>query len=206
MSNYLFVLSYARLDRDEDKHDCIRTFYQDLIRELRMQKGLPEGNIGFFDGSDIEPGEAWSEQLVDALCTSRAFIPVYSPTYFTKEYCGKEWAIFRSRLGSYAEHSTEAINLPLIFPVLLLAPDQIGALPQAAVDIQYMHDDFPSVYGEEGLRYMMRLSGYKDDYERFLTKFARKLIRATDTHHLPPTTNALHIQQVENAFQHSTRM
>src|SRR5215475_11799851 len=101
MNNYYYFLSYARSDLDLDKYNCIRRFCKDLEEEVRRLKGPVPGKICFFDGEDIEPGNKWPDTLSEALCTSRVFVPIYSPTYFTKDYCGREWKLFSDRVEAY---------------------------------------------------------------------------------------------------------
>ena len=115
MSNYWFFLSYARLDRDP----YLKRFYEDLREAVRRLAGLEGEDIGFFDAEGIEPGAQWPETLVEALQASRVFVSVYSPTYFLKEYCGKEWQVFHSRVDAYRNASPAGAEPPhSILPVL----------------------------------------------------------------------------------------
>ena len=110
--DYRFFLSYAREDNTDKRKDqegklklFVQLFYEDLCREIRSKAGLlNDEEVGFFDDAEIEPGEKWPEKLASALQQSRVFIGLYSPTYFKKEYCGKEWAVFSSRVGAYAKN------------------------------------------------------------------------------------------------------
>jgi FxsC-like protein len=196
MPSYWFFLSYARLDRDE----YLKRFYKDLTSQVRSLGGLDEEDIGFFDGEDIEPGEAWPHRLAESLQTSRTFVSVYSPTYFTREYCGKEWQVFRSRLDAYVAAS--GAQLPaLIIPVLWVPLDSLPkALPDAISDVQYTHDAFGDVYTTEGLRQLMALKKYSDDYKTFLRRFAQKLIEIANQYSLPPLLNLKPIKEIESAF------
>lgn len=206
MNNYLFFLSYARLDRDGDHYQCVRKFYDDLVMEVRGLKPLPKNNIGFFDGEDIEPGDEWPEKLGEALRTSQVFVCLFSPTYFTQVYCGKEWQVFRSRIDTYTTQSPSGTKRPpLILPVLLYPPEQLSPLPDAVSDIQYTYDDFPDGYKQEGLRMMMRQpTKYKDDYVKFLAQFAKKLIQVATSHPLPPCQTLSPIKDVKSAFHQSS--
>jgi hypothetical protein len=60
-----------------------------------------QGSVSLFDGNDIEPGGNWSPTLSEALCKSKVFVPIYPPTYFAEEYCGREWQVFRIRLDCF---------------------------------------------------------------------------------------------------------
>ena len=197
MPDCWFFISYARLDRDE----YLKRFYNDLCRTVRQLAGLSEEeHIGFFDAEDIEPGEVWPERLAEGLRTSRLFVPLYSPTYFNREYCGKEWQVFRSRLDACAEAS-DGQRPPLILPVLWLPLDYLPkALPDAISEVQYTHDTFGNIYATEGLRYIMTLSKYHDEYQDFLGKFAKMLLQKVYEHPLSPIEDLKPIKEIESAF------
>ena len=92
-----FFLSYARDDRRSGPPLGIAKFFEDLSGVLRPRlRNVVEGDIGFLDTRGIEPGSAWPESLRQALGTAQAFVPVLSPRYFERQYCGKEWAAFRA--------------------------------------------------------------------------------------------------------------
>jgi|RhiMetdeSRZDD1v2_1073273.scaffolds.fasta_scaffold86363_2 TIR domain-containing protein len=121
--DYRFFLSYAREDNTDMRKDqrgvlnpFVQLFYEDLCREIRSKVGLLKGEeVGFFDDAKIEPGEDWPEKLASALQQSHVFIGLYSPTYFKKEYCGKEWAVFTARVEAYAKNP--ASRLVLVEPM-----------------------------------------------------------------------------------------
>src|SRR5436190_8436787 len=108
---------------------------------------------GFLDTTDIEPGDSWPDDLREALRTARAFVPILSPTYFDRLYCGKEWAVFSQRLSSQAGFRARR-GLQLIQPVLFVRPEDLNPKPKVVVPIQYMSDRYPALYGERGLRYL----------------------------------------------------
>jgi FxsC-like protein len=193
-----FFLSYARLDRKEDPYDCIGKFYKDLVREIREKTAEPLEEIAFFDERTIEPGHHWPIDLSNGLATCRVFVSMYSPTYFTREHCGKEWQIFQSRLASFERSKGSQHRPPLILPVLLEAPSYIP-IAQFAPEIQYAHEDFPESYKNEGLRYLVRL-GPRRDYRRFVTQFSQKVIRAAREYELEPMIPLPDIGTVRSAF------
>lgn len=199
MSDFFYFLSYARPDRDEDSYDCIRRFRTELEQEVRRIKGPTEGRIGFFDGEDIKSGDAWPDTLSEALCTSRVFVPIYSQTYFTKDYCGREWKIFRDRLEAYKTQYPDAEVENLIQPVLLVPPDRLS-LPDPVSHIQYLYDRYPEDYQMEGLHVISRVGVYRDSYERFKTVLARRIVDVADKYPLPPLSPCPDIRETRSAF------
>jgi hypothetical protein len=194
--SYYFFFSYARLDVDP----YLKKFYKDLAIAVRL-KGLPNENIGFFDDEDIQSGRMWPERLANALQTSRVFVPLYSPTYFAKEYCGKEWRVFSSRLDEYSRHFATP-RPALILPVLWVPEDKLPKpLPRAVSDVQYKHDDFGDLYARGGLRLLIVLRKYRDRYQEFLDAFADKLIHVGDLCCLPPLDNLQPLNQIRSAWE-----
>jgi hypothetical protein len=55
------------------------------LRDARLSSGR-KLNV-FFDTNSIRYGTAWQDRISLAIDTSRFFIPVYSETYFSREYC-----------------------------------------------------------------------------------------------------------------------
>ena len=106
----LFMLSYARLDARDDPY--LRRFFDELKTEVRRRAGIEPGDICFIDQENIEPGEEWSPELAEAIGTCNALVCIYTPTYFTREYCGKEWQFFRSRLDQYVRNLPAQNKLP----------------------------------------------------------------------------------------------
>lgn len=116
---YVFFWSYARADAEDGPE--LKRFFNDLCKAVRGRLGIEKSDLcGFRDDRGIELGAPeWASIIGAALATARAFVAVYSPTYFKREACGKEWAIFRQRLLASAREGGESLP-PLIFPVLWL--------------------------------------------------------------------------------------
>jgi FxsC-like protein len=214
MSNYWFFLSYARRNdlsygRTGDNKDrqLIQRFYQDLVSEIisRGPASIPrtKTEVGFYDQARIETGDKWDETLAKALRTSRVLVCLYSRGYFESEYCGKEFQVFQSRVRDYSI-TRNATHLPLIIPVLWHRPDKFPSLPACTFDIQYVHDEFGSVYAVEGLEYIMRLQKCKDDYTKFLMRFTDKLIAVAEEHTMPALAKCPPLKNIQSAFHAST--
>ncbi|MEA2564014.1 MAG: hypothetical protein QOH06_5518 [Acidobacteriota bacterium] len=193
--SYHYFLSYARLDRDNDPHRCIPRFFEELDLELRRKLKLKQKEpAGFFDGEGIEPGELWPETLGAALQSCCALVCLYSPAYFDSEYCGKEWAVFESRLAP--------VRAPLVIPVLFDPPQDLGTLPEGLADVQYNHDDYPEIYREEGLKYLMVRNSpeLKDAYQNFLEALVHRLMDRLAKQKLAPLANLPNIKTVQSRF------
>lgn len=196
MNENWFFLSYARLDRETDKHKCIERFFEDLNQRVRAMKKVREEYAGFFDSEGIETGEMWPQSLGHGLSSCRVLVCLYSPAYFASEYCGKEWAVFASRVR--AAHPDKP---PLILPVLLYAPEDVLPLPPPVADVQYVSDNYPETYRREGLRYLMVRDSQKENYEDFLDACVRQLLDVADAHPLPPLEVLPDIKRVASFFK-----
>src|SRR5262249_49284935 len=134
---------------------------------------------------NIQVGQSWPDELVDALRSCHAFVALYSPSYFRSDMCRQEWRLFAQRERAYQE--THGLRKPpgLLLPVLWLNPSRDQSIPSA---VQYSHGDFGDVYAAKGAKYLLRLGReHAEDYQRFLMAFAERLVDAVDEHALPPT-------------------
>ncbi len=146
------------------------------FEQVRLITGHPPAEVGFRDTQGIEFGSNWPDSLAEGLACCQTFVPVFTPTYFTRPYCGREWWAFRSRVERYArEHSGQAPRL--ILPVLWTAPHYLpGDLPEEIREIQFTHHDLGEYYSKEGLLQVMKQGRKcKNDYEKFVEEFAEKL-------------------------------
>jgi FxsC-like protein len=199
MSDYLYFLSYARNDRDNDQYDTIRRFARELEQQVRMLRP-GQDSVSFFDGNDIEPGDSWPPTLSEALCRSKVFVPIYSPTYFTKDYCGREWQVFRNRLDAYRRQNPDVQVDDLIQPVLLMAPRDLPSLPDACSNIQYVYDQYPKKYRTDGLRAIRRSGAALASYSDFLIALARRIVEVSEGYSQPPLDPCPDIQDITSAF------
>ena len=176
-SGLTFFLSYARDDRRSGPPVGIAQFFEDLSRVLRPRlSNVVEGDIGFLDTRGIEPGSAWPESLRQALGSVQAFVPVLSPRYFERQYCGKEWAAFASRMPPGAR---------LIQPVLFVPPVDLNPMPMVMREIHYAHEKYPREYLDRGLSELLNVPTHRDTYMKFVYAFADVLVTAL--RESPPT-------------------
>jgi hypothetical protein len=178
--SFLFFTSYARDNRaSATDEDYLRKFVSELENEIR-QLGPPRTNeIAFLDTESIEGGEIWPVALADALRTSRLCVCLYSSSYFNSKWCGKEFRAFCDRRDAWmAKPANRGKRPQVLFPVIWIRPREVPAIVQ---DVQYTHDDYPKSYRELGLRQLMRLTRYQDDYNEFLGTLAQKIVDAAHT-------------------------
>lgn len=186
--SYLF-LSYARASDDE----YFKIFLKEFVPLLREQLGLGSDDEAVFrDADHIDLGEDWRQELNEAISTCKVFVPLYTPFFFTRDYCGREWGAFRSRLTPKGGKLP-----PLIRPLLWIPPRD--PIPQVAGEVQYGHGDFGGDYARRGLQYLIRLEK-RAEYRELLTSFVEKLVAAVAAHPLPPTDPPLRIAEIPSAF------
>ncbi|MEU7869559.1 TIR-like protein FxsC [Dactylosporangium sp. NPDC049140] len=172
-----FFLSYARSDDDP----YVEQFFQDLSGEVRVRAGLHSGeNVGFFD-RNMEMGTIWSKELVDALATCTTFIGLCSPRYILSEPCGQEWHLFAKRCDQFEQRSGRRSTA--LLPALWLPPRR---MPPAVQRVQYDQEHFSAAYRRDGLRQLMRLTRYRDEYLEAISLLAQHVVDNAEVNRLPP--------------------
>jgi FxsC-like protein len=191
-----FFLSYARLDAH---NEYLTRFFNDLCEAVASRAVEQAKTVGFRDIRDIEVGQSWPDELVDALRTSNSLVALYSPAFFESDFCGREWQIFADRENGYQQQRNLVKPPGLLLPVLWIPSRTSELVP---VDTQYDHQQFGEVYATEGLEYMLRLSNrHHDDYQNFLVRFAERLVQVTTEHAMAPMPQRPDIKAVTSAFR-----
>jgi FxsC-like protein len=195
-----YFLSYARTD-GEDNEPLLKRFLADLESEIRGRTGLRDAGKGFRDVTRIDLGSPWPEALGRALQHSRVFLALYSPSFFTSEYCGKEWTAFAQRCRQHAEAGGRRPHL--ILPVLWM-PVRLSDYPLAPEVAEVHHDreQFGEVYRKEGLRYLLRRHP-NDLYVQFVTEFGKYLVDLVAAHDLRPAPAPPDVKVLPSAFHHA---
>ncbi|MDQ1288589.1 MAG: hypothetical protein QG622_2154 [Actinomycetota bacterium] len=166
-----FFLSYARGDDDE----YVQRFFVDLCREIRVTKGLRQGErVGFMDSAVTRFGAEVPRELTQALLESAAFLPLFAPGYFLSRSCGRERATFEYRLKHYHGSPDNAGD---IIPVLWM---NFPRPPGSAEYPSYPPGMFGNAYAEHGLRQLIRLRRYEDDYRETVSAFATEIVKVAD--------------------------
>lgn len=165
-----FFLSYARGDDDV----YVERFYRDLCIEVRVQVGADrDEKVGFLDNHSIEPGQRWSQALVEALAQCTSFLALYSPAYFLSQYCGREWTMFTQRSQMHARQT--GTELGGLIPLIWHPP---RTMPDIAQSLQYNQDVYGEVYNRGGLRQLLRLQRHRDTYLEFVSTVAERIVEA----------------------------
>jgi hypothetical protein len=194
--SYPFVLSYARADAyvDEvsrERDPCFEAFLARLSRRVRDLTG----HQGFVDRTYIQPGQEWPDELAEALSRTQTMVCLYSPSYFTSEYCGKEMQVLLDRRRSYirANAGKKPAN---IIPVLWHpTPHRI---PKTLPEIQYQAPNLdPNTHGAWNLGDL----GRDQDLKSFADTIAIRVRDAADDTPLAPLTERPRMQAVPSAFQ-----
>jgi len=188
-----FFMSYARADDQPRDAALVHSFFEDLKAEVAARVTDQSPPIAYFDQENLEPGDPWPNEIADALRNCRTFLAIMTARYFTREYCGREWAIFENRCRALDEPSVP----PLIIPVLWVAPEE-GGLPEFATDLQMTFDpavvhqeERPALedYARYGLLHIVKrkeISPYRNAYETILERLAARIIQVATEHPLPP--------------------
>src|SRR5215470_12163223 len=119
-----FFLSYARTPKHDpnarnDPDEWVYRLYSDLCTDILALTSCGPESAGFMD-RETRPGTVWPDRLAEALATCRVFVPLYSPRYFEREHCGREWFAFTRRMLTQRardERAVEAIVPALWVPV-----------------------------------------------------------------------------------------
>lgn len=190
-----FFFSYAR-----DDHDAyLNRFYDDLVASVRVKVGGSLKDVAARD-TRIEEGQPWPLELKQALQASRVFVALYSRSFFSSVWCGKELALFRLRQEQGVTPGTALP--PLVMPLLWSREaDLPSPLPQVVSDLQFAYGESSSFYKAEGLWQMMRLKAREDARLDIIEGFAQRLVDRAKAHPLPSLANPPDILTVRSAFE-----
>lgn len=199
---YLFFFSYARLDDDE----YLKRFFDDLTASVARKAGVHEPS--FKDLRIIRPGDSWPAELVEALEHSQTLLCLYSPWYFKREFCGKEFHFFLDRQGVEIPEIGVVIGVNRIIPVLWLGERDLtrnGFPPAVLRSIQLtLPDSVPAEYRgrykEDGLQGILQQSGRRGAYHRIVNLLADEIITRSDPD-LPPLATQVQLASIRNAFE-----
>ncbi len=196
MSNYWAFISYAR----EDKDKFLERFLADLRAAIKVRTTWDERYLTFVDSNSITPGAAWPDLLASALQSARVLISIYTPKYFTREYCGKEVQVFLERIDDYMQTAPQGAPRPtLIVPILWVPERYVQALlPPAVRDLQYTYDAFGKNYAPLGVLQLMKRK--REAYKLFLDNLVEHLMQVVDKYPLQPYPTKPALDELDNAF------
>ena len=165
-AEFLFYISYARNDLDEH----LERFFNDLAHRVRdADRGASLGSRRL---RRSRPGHGRLHQelatvLAETLQRSRVLVPIYSPSLFKSDRPAGNFTTF-----SIAPR--RMVSPPSILPVLWVASTEPVA--PAAASVQYLTETTPEAYVRLGLRTLMRLRRYEEEYRRFVSDFAGQIV------------------------------
>src|SRR5687767_10604443 len=95
----IFFVSYSRLNaRNAKDRELVAQFVADLEDDVTQKLQRPStSDVAFFDTTDIETGTDWNDELSAAASTSRVAVCLFSPSYFSSLWCGREFQVFVDR-------------------------------------------------------------------------------------------------------------
>ncbi|WP_416970717.1 TIR-like protein FxsC [Streptomyces sp. 4F14] len=192
-----FFLSYPHLHlRDHsDPNIWVQRLFHDLTGHIRNLTVVEPGTAGFMDQS-ITAGRIWSDEVADALANCRVFVPLLSPRYFASSWCGREWWAFMQRKARWRNGQpgwASAIVPALWTPV---PPRQI---PRVVSEVQSIGPELPRRYQEYGLYGLIKLTSFRNTYERVVLELARRIVDMAENTRLEPGVR-MDLADIPNAF------
>jgi hypothetical protein len=128
-----FFMSYAWADNvDQDAGDSAVSAFFKLVDTSLAGKVATTFVNGFLDRRRLDPGLNWEDMLTAALRGARAFLPLLTLRYFSREACAKEWSAFHARAGAHPRGAE--LLIPIIWdrPVRINPPEACsGRWPRA---------------------------------------------------------------------------
>src|SRR4051794_36978248 len=98
MSLVPFFLSYARDDDKTGVH--IRRLFEDLRNALADDHfGEDLSSVESFIDARIETGSTWETDILRGIGIASVFVPLFSPRYFRRDWCAREWGVFHARMN-----------------------------------------------------------------------------------------------------------
>lgn len=177
-----FFFSYAHSDNNE----YLRSFFEDL--QARIDAGSGEQGSGFIDQTGLENGDLWEEKLESALGHSRVFVAAVSPTYWTRPYCGKEWAAFMDRVKRYEAVlgrglATRTQPQNLVVPILWVRPFKAVPIPQEVTKRQFGSGNPDSTVNRRDVFSLVRnKASYATEYDELLDTLAQRVFALASDH------------------------
>jgi len=137
---YDFFISYPHMGEAGQSH-LITEFVEALESKLAFIQIHTDTVPTYRDVRRLQPGFRWEKALAQALCHSRCMLLVYSPAYFSCEYCALE---FKAMQELEQKRVGRPIN-SMIIPIIVLAENGNKGLllPEELRPFQY--EDFRTI-------------------------------------------------------------
>lgn len=193
-----FYLSYAHSPplsgtQHSDPDQWVHSFFEDLTASVTRIASPRSGvDPGFFD-QDVSPGSDWKATITHALGSAQVFVPLYSPSYFTRSLPGREWACFQQRLIRVGIEDPVSRFAPVLWIPFPGERDRPGLREARAIG------SGEEAYSENGLRALLRLRPYRTVYQTVLDRVAEQVVRLAERDPVAPSA-VPDIDQVQSAF------
>jgi cellulose biosynthesis protein BcsQ len=160
-TRFWFFISYV----DRDDRPLIERLWNDLEGEIRRIMGLSgEEHVGFLDkfleNSDVNRQSVSPHDRRYIWLQGRAVVCLISPRYLRSEQAGREFTILQQSV-----------------PVVPVMWERVTALPTALAQLQFARG---AQLAERGLRNIMRVSRFQNDYVVCLRLLAQTILALGD--------------------------
>ena len=177
----IYFFSYARADATP----FLERFYNDLIEAVRSKTGATNMEmVDFMDTKSIEPGKPWPKVIGEALRSCKVFVYLHTPTYFTRDGCGKEFEVIKRRY--IVGHFANLRGASCIQPVYWDGPKYPQNVTHDILQIQLTHDAYGKAYNQDGMLQIVRASYNTDVYWQVVNNMAKRIQEAAEIAPLPP--------------------
>jgi hypothetical protein len=209
-----FFFSHARQDRELSRNNYLDKFYVDLEARVASLAGVDlkrGGPIGTID-REILQGADWDRVLSRALSDNKAFVSLFSPTYFGRENCGIEIYVFVLRSKDIGIDSNGALTgienfIPIRWEIKEAYYDNTESNSRVPIFLSLLSDQPASssrdpvraeaikFYYEKG---MQRCVASEPHYSELLDCFALRILSFND---LPPGSG-VRFADAQDAFKY----
>lgn len=208
--SYFFFLSYAHSKKDKKETGFVSQFFEDICNEIAGKSVQTAEPYGFLDQYNLKAGDAWAPELSNAIRTTRTFVCLMSARYFSREYCGREWALFEQRCRSAA--GADGTVPPLIIPVVWQFPieDEFPAFASAlqfGISTEGVIDADRGIidhFNQKGLKYVVqrRMTTHSNAYCECVEQLATQIVERAEKYPLPelPAANLPGIDDITPKF------
>jgi FxsC-like protein len=193
----LFFFSYARADLSP----FLKKFYGDLREAVRSKAGEADPDkVSFRDAVSIAPGRPWPEALTAALSTCKVFVYLHTPTFFTRDGCGREFRVIKNRMTPVDGAVPDLARASCIQPIYWDGEKQITNVPGEIARIQLTHEDDGEDYNRSGLLQISRASYGTQVYWNAINAIAQRIWAAAQTAPLQAIREPLRWEHIAPLF------
>jgi hypothetical protein len=180
----VFFLSHSSGKNIRNAQNVQRLF-DDLSAHVSELVGSPAGSDPGFMDRNLNGGERWTSELLDAAGTCQVFICLISPAYLRSTWCGMEWDVFsRRRIVRRAdgEPDFETGIVPIIW-----TPVEPRTLPEVVRGVQWFSPnrlpdpDVLAQYRQEGMYGLLSMD-LEHAYNALVWRLAQRVVAIHRTH------------------------